>query len=338
MTIYKSYNKIRIFLFFLITLLIVFSLFIISNKSIVKGKTIIVGNSSQANYTSIIDAIDNANNFDTIIVETNTYDEHLIIDKSINIIANPGVVISTDNIIAFYLKSNNTTIEGFEFKNNNVAIFIESGFNNKIIDNSFESNANAVFLSNASFNMISDNSFFSNSEGIRLFQSSLNVIENNYFKDQISNSISIWEKSNNNRIVNNTLRSKDDTSFDSIRLERWCNNNFIENNYLEEANIRLHKCFNNMISNNTIKDVNEGIYFSYSSNNTIRDNSFISCKVCGVYLYRSENNFIIDNNCDDTPEIVKESYQTPIVTPGFEIFLFFIILFMFVSNKKRFFI
>lgn len=331
MTINNDFKKTKIFIMFILLALLLFNYFFI-DTSTVKAREIIVGNSNQANFTSIQEAIKNASFNDTIKVEKNTYNEQVIINKTIQITATPGTIISCEDFIyGFYLKCNNSTVEGFIFKNNEVGVFIEESFNNKISNNTFEHNKNGIYLTNSSSNLVSDNYFISNSEGIRLFKSSKNVVKNNLFIDH-KKSIYLWENSNRNILLNNNI-----TSGGSISLQRWCNYNLISENYLEEGSISLHKCYYNEILKNIVKDVDKGVSLSYSSNNTIFENVFNNCEVSGVYTDNSEDNIIESNEYINTPESIKNKPQAPkIKIPGFETILFFVILFSFVLIRKRF--
>lgn len=325
-------NKIRVFFFIIILILTILTINFSSNAIYASGREITVGTSDSANFSSIQKAVNNASDNDTIIVENNIYNEKIVINKTITLIAKPGATITSENDISgFYLLCNNTIIIGFKIKNNDIGVFIEKGYGNKVFNNTFESNINSVYLSNTSLNIISDNYFISNTEGLRLFQSSINTIRNNRFIDHSSKSIYLWEKSDENIIFNNNI-----TDGGSISLQRWCNNNLICNNYLEEASVKLHKCFFNVISDNIIKYTSKGVVLSYSSNNTVKNNKFESCEICGVYSDNSENNIIESNDYIDTPESVKEKRQAPkIKIPGFELMLFFVVLFFFFIFRKK---
>ncbi len=312
--------------------MLLFNFFLIDSFSTVNAKEIIVGNSNIANFTSIQEAINNASFNDTIKVEKNTYNEQVIITKSIQITADPGTIISCEDFFyGFYLKCNNSTVEGFIFKNNEVSVFIEEGFNNAISNNTFENNKNGIYITNSSSNTVTDNYFISNNEGIRLFKSSNNVIKNNRFLDHQKN-VYLWENSNRNIILNNNISAEG-----SISLQRWCNYNIISENYLEEAFVSLHKCDYNEISKNIIKDVDKGVILSYSSNNSVIGNVFNNCEISGVYTDNSKDNIIDSNEYIDTQDGVKDKPQAPrIKIPGFETILFFVILFSFVLIRKRF--
>jgi len=69
-----------------------------------------VGGSGANNYTKIQDAINDANNGDTIFVYDGTYEEQIIVDKSIII---KGEDLNTIVIGGFYVVANYTTIENF---------------------------------------------------------------------------------------------------------------------------------------------------------------------------------------------------------------------------------
>jgi len=84
------------------------------------GNTLYVGGDGPGNYSTIQDAIDNANNGDTVYVYNGTYYEIVVLDKSLNLFGedkNNTVINSkhTGDVISITVGS--TTISGFHILN-----------------------------------------------------------------------------------------------------------------------------------------------------------------------------------------------------------------------------
>jgi len=73
-------------------------------------------------YTTIQDAIDNANDGDTIVVSGGAYQENIVVDKEVSIIGTGTPVIDGMGGIAINITANNVTITGFNITNSSCGI------------------------------------------------------------------------------------------------------------------------------------------------------------------------------------------------------------------------
>jgi len=164
------------------------------------GKTLYVGGSGPGNYTKIQDAIDNASDGDTIFVYNGTYNENVIVGKSLNLFGENRHITfidgnGSDDVI--YISACNTTISGFTIKNSgngsyfNAGIVIHSSYNiikNNIISNNKECgvycNMGERYGNNHIFNNVISNN---NEDGIIIENSGVNKNENFVFCNYIEN-------------------------------------------------------------------------------------------------------------------------------------------------------
>ncbi len=230
----------------------------IEEKSSTGSRILHVG---KENYTSIQDAIEAANDNDTIIVHNGTYYETIIIEKSIKIIAEePKKTIITftegnhDHPDFIQIKAKGCTIEGFT-----------------IIGDSPKTSASAIsiFYSN---NTITQNNLYNTYHGIYIETDSENNIisYNNITNSQFG--IYVFASYNdvfNNRLINNTY---------GIYLKNcYINNIFLNNITGNHWGIRLKAATNTQIYENQIQNNIEGVYSCCGAEqNTIFKNNFIN--------------------------------------------------------------
>jgi len=178
-----------------------------------------VGGTEPGNYSKIQDAIDDANDGDTIFVYdySSPYFENLIINTSINLIGedkNSTIIDgNSDNVVRINAK--NLSISGFTIRNGEYGIRFMSTysyvFNNIITDNRLD----GIIMFNSSYNTISNNIIKNNHYGIYVYRSisrAGSCFYNNITKNVISNNdfqgiqMSLFHRYNNifgNTIANN---------------------------------------------------------------------------------------------------------------------------------------
>jgi parallel beta-helix repeat protein len=197
----------------------------------VSGTTFTVDDSGGAHFTKIQDAIDVAHWGDTVYVYNGTYNEHIIIDQSIDIIGennettviegtyfNDVVTIIGDNVnlIGFKIMGNNNDgiilndvknciISNNIITNNDNGISLISSNGNEIINNIISNHWIGIYLSNSDGNTISGNDVSSgDSDGIIFISSNLNTISGNTLSLNLYNHV-ILKNSNNNVISDNSM-------------------------------------------------------------------------------------------------------------------------------------
>ncbi|MFE3846209.1 nitrous oxide reductase family maturation protein NosD [Thermoplasmatota archaeon] len=243
--------------------------------------TITVDDEGDGDYTSIQDAIYNANPGDTIKVYSGTYIENVVVDKQLTIMGigeelgigddvdKPSIDSGSGNVV--HINADSVNVSGFIIQNGIRGICMEYSNNNIITGN-----------------YITDNNY----DGILLRDSSGNTIRDNVFQ---SNGITI---SGNN-------------------IEHW-NSHIIENNIANGGQIRYYKNINNVnvpsdtsqvilancshftIQNLNLSHMDSGVVrLGFSSDNTITGNNITDNKRHGIWLYGSSGNTITGNNMDN---------------------------------------
>ena len=228
-----------------------------------------VGGTGDGNYTSIQTAIDNASEGDTIYVYGGTYFEHIIINKSINLIGEDKSITVVDggktgDVIN--ITASRVNISGFTIMNSALntsysilvssGLRIESHFNN--ISHCDIMNCDiAIALENSLYNSIKNCKIFNNTNGVYFYNSSHNQVANcTIFFNNRSHGISLQKSSYNN------------VSHCNISLNNACG-------------IAASESSNNTITSNIFwNNIRYGIRFFYtktkvSINNVIFANNFI---------------------------------------------------------------
>ncbi|UCE38138.1 MAG: right-handed parallel beta-helix repeat-containing protein [Thermoplasmata archaeon] len=310
-----------------------FVVILVEVAPVIMGSTIIYvddepgegpGNPAE-NYTSIQEAIDNADEGDTVFVYSGIYYEYLIVNKTMNltgenrestIINGSGIgdVVYVDvdwvNITGFTITGSRQTsgdagidlyaVHNCSIYNNNISgnedgISFRYSSENRIFNNNISHNrAIGISLSYSNGNNITQNNGSYNWHGINLFFSCENNILGNYMSLSVGDGISIQDSSNN-KITENIVTLNEDRG---IYLWFSSNNSIHSNNVTMNLNgIRLWQSDDNNITDNYIIQNNwSGIYFSYSQRNNISNND-ISQNYNGIVLGTSSHyNNISDNN------------------------------------------
>ena len=209
----------RIFLFFLV-------LFLLNNSLLPNGesitcyglsKTLYVGGTGNNNYSSIQNAIDNASNGDSIYVYKGTYQENIVIYKSLTLTGDDRrytIINAIQRGDVVNINTNHVTLSGFT------------------IENSVGQYAGISLTNNSRYCEISNNQIISNNwDGISLFSSSNNIIKNNIISYN-SDGINLNHESNENTIIENTIS---DNYFYGIYIQDVHNNNIYGNDFLSNG-------------------------------------------------------------------------------------------------------
>jgi len=302
----------------------------------VSATTLYVGGGGPNNYSSIQDAINDANPGYTIYVYPKTYYEGLMITKSISLIglekfgAHP--IIDNGGFFSDAVKVTNVNyfnITGFEIRNSTVfftagiridgILFIFSSNSTVYGNRIFNNKANGIQSSGSSNNNYINNIVFDNTDigansgfffsqcpyyGNRIIG---NIVYNNddgihLEDDNSADAITFW----NNSITNNTVfNHKVDGIFIGLGRNNFVINNIAYNNGVGSINpsggIRLASSNSNTVMGNTIHDNDHGIIVKQSfTNRPPTNNSIVKNLVYnndnGIRLWRTENNTFIENS------------------------------------------
>jgi len=270
--------------------------FVLVTSHGVEASTITVNDNGGADYTRIQDAIDDADEGDTIRVYKGTYYENVVVNKKVNLIGNSstnttiycynyndGVTITADwvNLSGFRViksrwadpseasirvESDHNTISENNCSKNEHGIYITRSDHNTLFNNSCSNNDYGIYLYSSRNNTIINNSCSSNNEiGIKLRYSSQNSLTNN---SCMNNDHGIYLYASwNNTILNNSCSSNSEVGIRSrySTLNVLINNSILNNDY----GINLHSSWNNSFLYNAITENQIGIQLDNSKNNTI---------------------------------------------------------------------
>jgi len=231
-----------------IIFLVVCTLFIILNLVIypveicsAEAKTLHVGSGHL--YTTIQDAINDANESDTIYVHRGTYTENIVIDKSVTLTGENklNTIISgesTGHVIK--ITKNNVNLSSFTIQNSQGSgydcIMLDKVDNCFIYDNIIQNSADeGVFLFDSEYNEISENTIKNNENyGVSTSYSDNNIIDNNQIIYN-ENGINIGSFSDSNEIYDNYVIGKQDVYWGyGIKIGTQTSNNTIYKNKIND--------------------------------------------------------------------------------------------------------
>lgn len=230
---------------------------------------------------SIQAAINAASLGDTILVAAGTYNENVVVNKTVTLRGSgqgATFIRAVDTSrAAIEIKSNNANISEFTIQRGIVGVSL-FGYNASIIsNNTIISNSNqGIYLQLSHNNIIANNTISLNKfEGVFLENSTSNVISHNNITQNANVGIDLVYSSQN-QISNNTI---------SFHLNATLHNQGI---WLESSN-------NNTVRSNIISSNAYDIDMFLSDNNTIVRN-IISGSQYGISLDESQNNAAHHNN------------------------------------------
>ena len=248
-----------------------------------QNKTIIV----PEEYSTISEAVKNANPYDIIFVKKGIYYENIRIDKPLELIGEESkktIIIGncdSENKNVFSLTSDNVILRGFTIKSadyltpkqhsNGINV---QGDNCTLKGNNISNTFWGILCAIQSSTIISHNNITKNfKEGIRFYGGSLNTISNNYIAENTASGIALEGYSNliyRNNIKNNTR---------GIGLGSSHSGVFGNNIQFNSESAIYFSGSNNTISNNEISKNEWGIYFpphfAAPNHNRIYFNNFL---------------------------------------------------------------
>jgi parallel beta-helix repeat protein len=217
--------------------------------------TFYVGGGGLGNFSTIQEAIDFADSGATVFVYNGIYYEHVIVNKTLNLIGenrNKTIIDGGDSENVTKIEASWVNITGFTFQ--------ESGGWRAGLD-----------LNNVHFCKIFDNNFRNNSYSIALDSSNNNTIRNNNFSFHSRRGISL-EYSNQNIIKGNTIASSLSAG---ILLYNSIGNIVKDNTILSGTNAGIHvvRSDNNVVIGNFAYDCFRGITIQYEGENNVTHNT-----------------------------------------------------------------
>jgi len=203
------------------TICVIFLLILGATATQVSAAISTVGSNGEGNYTSIQEAVNNAQNGDTILVSPGVYRENVNVNKEVAILSSADLsgdrinrtyvigAVPTNDV--FTIRSGNVTISGFHIIGGpsgmdtykEVGIYLEGVQNCSLINNTMVLNDAGIGLNNSQRNFLYNNLIGLGSIGILLTGSSENRLSNN---EIVTNSEGILlDNSANNTLMNNSL-------------------------------------------------------------------------------------------------------------------------------------
>jgi parallel beta-helix repeat protein len=319
--IFKKINKIIIYILFISLSLNLIISPNITSKYTNNSKTIFVDDDNingpftgtiHYPYKTIEEAINYADDLDTVFVFSGVYYENIIITKTISLIGeNKYTTIIDGNYKEDVIQIFNDNIElsGFTIRNSGYD-FVNFFSGIKIYSNNVKINQNIII---------------NNFDGIRISYSYKSKITDNYIVNNIKDGISVHNcgnlelirnivdangrdgffisKSSDGIIYNNTLINQNSSGIEFIQSQ----NNDINYNILSDNHqygiLLNYNCPDNTIVSNNIKNNDKGLHLYESQNNLIFYNNFINNKNVNAYLenckFYPDGNIFRSNYWDD---------------------------------------
>ena len=246
-----------------------------------EGKSWYVDDDPGADFERIQDAVDAAEDGDTIRVYEGTYYENVVVNKSVSLIGNGSDVTTIDgghsgDVVT--ITADGCELSGFMVRNSgnlfNEGIHIGSDYN-RIFENNCTKNKYGIYsLDYSGNNTIYNNTCDSNNYiGICLYYSNQNTLSNNTCSSNNDDGIYLLG-SDSNTLSNNT-----------------CSLNNRYGIYLEQSD-------SNTLSNNTCSNNNyDGIFLGRSDHTTLTDNQMIEN---GIFISGNLKNYWNTHTIDTT--------------------------------------
>ena len=289
----------------MLTLLFINMLTLTFNIQPVKSEpeTWTVDDDGPANFRTIQEAIDAANDGDTIFVKNGTYYENIFVNKSISLIGeNPkSTIIDGSNISSsfnpvIYVYGNNTKICNFTIRGSSNAwgIFLLTCENIWIENNLVTENQGGIvsdFSNNVTLikNNITNNEY----EGVLLFGASKNILKDNTISGNKYN-FGVIEKFDQDIDTSNKIDGK---TIYYLKDQKDLTIN--QNSFPDLGYLALINCTNVIVENLSIANNYNGLLLVETENSTVKNNSFQN-NMRGIDIINSSNNTLEGNNVTDS--------------------------------------
>lgn len=264
--------------------------------------TLTVDDSGGADYTSIQEAVDSANESDTILVYSGTYAGDISVNKKLvlkGVDTGNGIPVvdgSDRHKNGFSLFADEITLDGFEIIRCDWGIDVYSAGNN-IVNNKVRNSFSGIWVGEiyeasqghvSSNNYLEGNDLFDNYYGISFSGSEGNILRDNNMMGNDYNFILFeWYPYYNDVDISNLVDGK------SLYYLVGESDRVIDSS-LNVGAVFCIDCNNIVIKGLNIKNSGEGILLCNTSNSTVQDNSIISCDR-GLRVLMSNGNTISGN-------------------------------------------
>ena len=245
--------------------------------------TIIVGKNTNSNFTTIQDAINNASDGNTILVEPGVYQETIKVNKSVNLIGedlNNTIILSENStetaegkifheektrINILTIVADNCLIKNFTFKTNDKNKIIRGIIldlpNNTIMNCNISGLYNAIEINQYSKNnTICQNIISNNNVGIDATDSNGNLITDNFISNNSQQGVYFYTGSDNNVFSKNIFTN----NYQALRIKMSSGNQIYENYFYKNVygvyfccSARGNWVYNNTFIQNTKSSAHE---------------------------------------------------------------------------------
>ena len=161
----------------------------------------------QTPFTTIQEAIDNADPYDIITVPSGIYYECIIIWKPLTLVTEDAIIDGNNTCVPVTIEANNVVVDGFIIKNgyfNGINIHFANNFciRNCQIESIF---VYSVSLSNAHNGSIENCNINGSMNPLNILSSNDNLIDGNTICNSSNQGIIIWGNSCRNRVTSNSI-------------------------------------------------------------------------------------------------------------------------------------
>ncbi|MCK4457461.1 MAG: right-handed parallel beta-helix repeat-containing protein [Thermoplasmata archaeon] len=283
----------------LVTVLLLLSVFwlaVVVLPGSVRGATLYVGGGNPGNYTTIQEAIDDADPGDTVYVFAGTYYEHIRITKTINltgedknttIIHGNGYAVVV-NVFADWVNISGFTVAHAGSTGGDSGIRLLRVWNCSITNNIVTDSGISIFLdlsyeATVTNNEMKGNGIFIN--GYLLSHWNTHTIDESNTVD--GRPVRYWKNVAGGRVP---------LDAGQVILAN-CTGVLVENQDISGGltGIRLSFSSGNVVANNTLSNGSGGISLLYSDDNIVTSNAVSSSGHSGIGLFISMNNSITEN-------------------------------------------
>ncbi len=290
-----------------VALAIILALFVLllvrveSAKSV--SKTLVVPD----DYLHIQEAINAANEGDTIFVKKGYYVENPVIDKSVSLVGEDRDSTVIDVTAGMKVERDNVTVTGLTIFDGYDGISVGASYCN-ISGNKIKQATHGIVVFGNN-NQITGNVFESIglSSAIQLNFAYENIVKNNYIESCVEG-IQIWQNSNNNTITENTIRNCKNTA---VNFQHSNNNKLIGNNITNSGlgtsiygSNNNSICKNNYVNNTFQFSANEWYYLTWGNPRSV---NIISENYWSDYNGTDSNG----DGVGDVPYVIDEYNMDP---------------------------
>ncbi len=251
----------------------------------------------EGDYQSIREAVENASEGDTIKVSYGTYEETIVVNKTLTITADGEQrPVLKSSKTGLYITADDVMVSGFRFENqpgssrqiNGIASFDNRDL---LIKNCEFHCIIGIYLQNVTTTVIKDNKFASNETGVDVFRSTNITISHNDFTG--NESITLWS-ARSIIIQDNICHDVRGIVFNGLSYNNEIRNNEITNSSL---GIRLYLGKSNQVRDNTINGGKTGILIEEEEGSEVSGNKISDCSDFGIICtFSSQRIGIISNS------------------------------------------